>query len=46
VTSMADLQTFINDKLHALPGVRKTRTYVLTRVLKQSCDWPFPRRLP
>ena len=46
VVSMGDLQTFISDKLHSIPGVRKTRTYVLTRVLKESCDWPFPKRLP
>ena len=44
--SMGDLQTFITDKLHSIPGVRKTRTNVLTQVLKQSCDWPFPENLP
>lgn len=44
--SMGDLQTFITDKLHSIPGVRKTRTNVLTKVLKQSCDWPFPEDLP
>ena len=46
VVNMGDLQTFISDKLHSIPGVRKTRTYVLTRVLKQSCDWSFPEKLP
>jgi DNA-binding Lrp family transcriptional regulator len=46
VVSMGALQTFISEKLHTIPGVRKTRTYVLTRVLKQSCDWPFPEKLP
>jgi DNA-binding Lrp family transcriptional regulator len=46
VVSMGALQTFISEKLHTIPGVRKTRTYVLTRVLKQSCDWPFPEMLP
>ena len=40
VVSMGALQDFISDKLHTIPGVRKTRTYVLTKVLKQSCDWP------
>jgi Lrp/AsnC family transcriptional regulator for asnA, asnC and gidA len=44
--SMGDLQLIITDKLHSIPGVRKTKTYVLTRVLKQSCDWPFPKSLP
>jgi Lrp/AsnC family transcriptional regulator for asnA, asnC and gidA len=42
--SMGDLQTFITDKLHTIPGVRKTKTQVLTKVLKQSCDWPFPEK--
>ncbi len=44
--TMADLQAIINEKLHAIPGVRKTRTYVLTNILKVSCNWPFPRELP
>jgi Lrp/AsnC family transcriptional regulator for asnA, asnC and gidA len=44
--TMADLQTIINKKLHSIPGVRKTRTYVLTNILKQSCNWPFPEELP
>lgn len=46
VASTDDLQTFINEKLHAIPGVRKTRTQLLTRVLKQSCAWRFPEKLP
>lgn len=44
--TMADLQKIINTKLHPIPGVRKTRTYVLTNILKQSCNWPFPDELP
>jgi len=44
--SMGELQTFISDKLHSIPGVRKTKTQVLTNVLKQSCDWRFPEHLP
>jgi Lrp/AsnC family transcriptional regulator for asnA, asnC and gidA len=44
--NMDNLQAFITDKLHSIPGVRKTRTYVLTKVLKQSYDWPFPKELP
>jgi Lrp/AsnC family transcriptional regulator for asnA, asnC and gidA len=44
--TMADLQNIINTKLHPIPGVRKTRTYVLTNILKQSCNWPFPEELP
>ncbi len=33
--SMASLQSIITDKLHAIPGVRKTKTYVLTSIIKQ-----------
>lgn len=44
--TMADLQNIISKKLHPIPGVRKTRTYVLTNILKQSCNWPFPENLP
>jgi len=44
--NMGDLQTFITDKLHSIPGVRKVKTQVLTRVLKQSCNWMFPGQLP
>ena len=44
--SMSALQEFISTKLHAIPGVTKTKTYVLTRILKQSCNWAFPEILP
>ena len=44
--NMDELQTFITDKLHPIPGVRKVKTQVLTRVLKQSCNWMFPEQLP
>ena len=44
--SMANLQNIINNKLHTIPGVRKTRTYILTEILKVSCNWPFPEELP
>jgi len=44
--TMADLQKIINEKLHSIPGVRKTRTYVLTKILKVSCNWAFPKELP
>jgi Lrp/AsnC family transcriptional regulator for asnA, asnC and gidA len=43
---MHDLQTFITEKLHSISGVRKTRSYVLTKVLKQTCDLPLPTMLP
>jgi hypothetical protein len=36
------LQTYITETIHSIPGVRKTRVYILTRILKRSYDWPFP----
>ena len=44
--SMGALQEFISTELHTIPGVTKTKTYVLTKILKQSCDWAFPEKLP
>ena len=41
-TDVDSLQTFITETIHPIPGVRKTRVYLLTRVLKRSYDWPFP----
>ena len=41
-----DLQRFVTEKVHAIPGVRKTKAFVITQVVKQSCDWPFPEALP
>lgn len=41
---MGDLQIIINAKLHSIPGVRKTCTCVLTNILKQNCNWPFPKK--
>jgi Lrp/AsnC family transcriptional regulator for asnA, asnC and gidA len=40
--SIDSLQTLITETIHSIPGVRKTRVYFLTRVLKRSYDWPFP----
>ena len=44
--SMGALQDFITNKLHTIPGVTRTKTYVITKILKTSCDWPFPEDLP
>jgi Lrp/AsnC family transcriptional regulator for asnA, asnC and gidA len=41
-----DLQTFITEQVHAISGVRRTKTFVIMQILKQSCDWGFPARLP
>jgi Lrp/AsnC family transcriptional regulator for asnA, asnC and gidA len=41
-TDIDSLQTFITETIHSIPGVRKTRVYLLTRTLKESYDWPFP----
>jgi Lrp/AsnC family transcriptional regulator for asnA, asnC and gidA len=44
--SMSDLQAFITENIHSIPGVTKTKTFVLTEVIKNSCNWPFPKKLP
>jgi len=44
--SMSNLQTFITENIHSILGVTKTKTFVLTDVLKNSCNWPFPKKLP
>lgn len=41
-TDVDSLQTFITETIHSIPGIRKTRVYLLTRILKHSYDWPFP----
>lgn len=46
VKTMDDLHNFIGHKLPSIPGVRKTVTNVVTRVLKTSCKWSFPKDLP
>jgi Lrp/AsnC family transcriptional regulator for asnA, asnC and gidA len=45
-TDMQDLRTFITEHVHAISGVRRTKTFIIMQVLKQSCDWQFPSRLP
>jgi Lrp/AsnC family transcriptional regulator for asnA, asnC and gidA len=44
--NMGALQDFITDKLHSIPGVTRIKTFVLTKVLRMSRDWPFPKDLP
>jgi len=44
-TDMDALQTFMTETLHAIQGVRKTRVNVLTKILRQSYDWPFPEQV-
>jgi DNA-binding Lrp family transcriptional regulator len=46
VADVEDLQTFISDELQAIPGVRRTKTYLLTRILKDIYEWPIPCDLP
>lgn len=43
VKTTDDLHSFIGHKLPSIPGVRKTVTNVVTKVLKTSCNWSFPR---
>jgi DNA-binding Lrp family transcriptional regulator len=41
-----DLQEFITRDLQSIPGVRSTRSWVLTDLLKEGCDWPIPKDIP
>jgi DNA-binding Lrp family transcriptional regulator len=45
-TDIDAFRTFVSETIHDIPGIRRTRVNVLTKVLKRSCDWPFPRELP
>ena len=36
------LRSFITETIHSIPGARKTRVHLLTRILKQSYDRAFP----
>ena len=45
-TDLDALQSFVTGTLHAIPGISRTRVNVLTRILRQSYDWPLPRELP
>jgi Lrp/AsnC family transcriptional regulator for asnA, asnC and gidA len=41
-----DLQAFLTETLHRIPGVQRTKTFILTDVLKEICDWQVPTKLP
>jgi Lrp/AsnC family transcriptional regulator for asnA, asnC and gidA len=45
-TDIDAFRTFVSQTIHDIPGIRRTRVNVLTKVFKRSCDWPFPRELP
>jgi len=44
-TDVDSLQTLVNQTVHSIPGVRNTRVYLLTKILKRSYDWPLPEEL-
>lgn len=41
-----DLEAFITETVQAIPGVQRTRTYLLTRILKDIQEWTIPPQLP
>ena len=41
-----DLQALITEELQAIPGVRSTRTTLLTQLLKDIYEWRIPAELP
>ena len=40
--SSEDLQEFITQKLHQVPGMRRTRTALIPRILKDTYQWVPP----
>lgn len=42
-TDMRDLQALITDELQAIPGVIRTRTVMLTEIVKDIDRWGIPR---
>jgi Lrp/AsnC family transcriptional regulator for asnA, asnC and gidA len=44
-TDMEDLQNFITNEVQATPYVVRTKTYLLTRIVKDIYEWEIPARL-
>jgi Lrp/AsnC family transcriptional regulator, regulator for asnA, asnC and gidA len=44
--SIDDMQEFVLKKIHTIPGVRKTKTCLIMKILKLSYDWRIPEKLP
>jgi hypothetical protein len=36
------MQSFITDKLHQVPGLRRTRTVLMLQLLKDTYEWRPP----
>jgi Lrp/AsnC family transcriptional regulator, regulator for asnA, asnC and gidA len=43
--SIKSLQDFVINKLHSIPGVRKTKTYIIAECLRLSHDWRVPEKI-
>jgi Lrp/AsnC family transcriptional regulator for asnA, asnC and gidA len=41
-----DLQRFIQEELHSIPGVARTRTYVIAETTMRTAEWRMPAELP
>jgi Lrp/AsnC family transcriptional regulator, regulator for asnA, asnC and gidA len=44
--SVDTLYDFVTEKLNRIPGVLRSKTYVIPRVSKQLPDWRLPQHLP
>jgi Lrp/AsnC family transcriptional regulator, regulator for asnA, asnC and gidA len=44
--SIDALYDFVSEKLNRIPGVLRSKTFVIPRVSKQLPDWRLPRNLP
>lgn len=40
--SSEEMHTFITDRLHTIPGIRRTRTVLVPRVVKETYEWRPP----
>jgi Lrp/AsnC family transcriptional regulator for asnA, asnC and gidA len=45
-TDVDALHTFVTETIHRIPGIARTRVNVITKVLKRSSKWDFPKELP
>jgi len=43
---LQDLQRLMLEELQNIPGVRRTKTYIITEILKVESEWQLPEELP
>lgn len=43
---LEDFQRLMLEEVQSIPGVRRTKTYVITEILKAESEWQLPDELP